>query len=186
MRILCGLGLAILISGSLAAEHHGDRAPTHSGAASNGARPSVPRSSSRFQRAPSMIMAPYAYPADYDYSAPPADQSYTDSSEAVAGAAADDSSPAPRSARASEPPVHSLILDMEDMDATPPAEPVHYYIALKDCHVYLAVAYWVQGDTLHYFLPGNTHNQVSLSLVDRDLTRRLNRESGTEVRLPGK
>jgi len=46
------------------------------------------------------------------------------------------------------------------------------------------VAYWVDGDTLHYFLPGNTHNQVSLALVDRDLTQRLNRESGVEVHLP--
>jgi hypothetical protein len=44
----------------------------------------------------------------------------------------------------------------------------------------------VEGDTLHYFLPGNTHNQVSLSLVDYDLTQRLNRESDAEVRLPGK
>jgi hypothetical protein len=39
---------------------------------------------------------------------------------------------------------------------------------------------------LHYFLPGNTHNQVSLSMVDRDLMDRLNRESGAVVRLPGK
>jgi hypothetical protein len=32
---------------------------------------------------------------------------------------------------------------------------------------------WLTGwkeSTLHYFLPGNTHNQVSLSLVDKDLT----------------
>jgi len=46
------------------------------------------------------------------------------------------------------------------------------------------VAYWVDGDTLHYFTSGNTHNQVSLSLIDRDLTQRLNKESGLEVNLP--
>jgi hypothetical protein len=46
------------------------------------------------------------------------------------------------------------------------------------------VAYWADNDTLHYFTAGNVHNQVSLSLVDRDLTTRLNRESGAEVKLP--
>ena len=60
----------------------------------------------------------------------------------------------------------------------------HFLIALKDHTVYSVVAYWVDGDTLHYFTAGNVHNQVSLSLVDRALTERLNRESGAEVKLP--
>jgi hypothetical protein len=64
------------------------------------------------------------------------------------------------------------------------AEPSHYLIAFKDHSVYSAVAYWVDGDTLHYFTSGNTHNQVSLALIDRDLTERLNKESGLEVKLP--
>jgi hypothetical protein len=63
-------------------------------------------------------------------------------------------------------------------------EPSHYLIAFKDHSIYSAVAYWVDGDTLHYFTSGNTHNQASLSLVDRDLTERLNKESGLDVRLP--
>jgi hypothetical protein len=63
-------------------------------------------------------------------------------------------------------------------------EPSHYLIAFKDHTIYSAVAYWVDGDTLHYFTSGNTHNQVSLSLIDRDLTQRLNKESGLEVELP--
>ena len=63
-------------------------------------------------------------------------------------------------------------------------EPSHYLIAFKDHSVYSAVAYWVDGDTLHYFTSGNTHNQVSVSLVDRDLTERLNKESGLEVKIP--
>jgi hypothetical protein len=74
----------------------------------------------------------------------------------------------------------------------PPREPVeepatentHYLIAFKDHTIYSAMAYWVDGDTLHYFTAGNTHNQVSLSLVDRELTTRLNKESGLEVKLP--
>jgi hypothetical protein len=63
-------------------------------------------------------------------------------------------------------------------------EPSHYLIAFKDHSVYSAVAYWVDGDTLHYFTSGNTHNQVSVSLVDRNLTERLNKESGLEVKIP--
>jgi hypothetical protein len=61
----------------------------------------------------------------------------------------------------------------------------HYLIALKDHTIYSVVAYWVDGETLHYFTAGNVHNQASLSLVDRDLTSRLNKESGKmEVNLP--
>jgi hypothetical protein len=64
------------------------------------------------------------------------------------------------------------------------AEPSHYLIAFKDHTVYSVVAYWVDGDTLHYFTSGNTHNQASISLVDQDLTNRLNKESGLEVKRP--
>jgi hypothetical protein len=42
----------------------------------------------------------------------------------------------------------------------------------------------VEGDTLHYFTEGNVHNQVSISLVDRQLTEQLNRERNVDVRLP--
>jgi len=59
-----------------------------------------------------------------------------------------------------------------------------YLFAFKDNSIYSAVAYWVDGDTLHYFTNGNTHNQVSISLVDRTLTERLNRERGVDLRLP--
>lgn len=72
-----------------------------------------------------------------------------------------------------------------------PEEPVaggdetqHYLIAFKDHTIYSAVAYWVDGDTLHYFTSGNTHNQVSVSLVDRNLTERLNKESGIDFKIP--
>ena len=65
-----------------------------------------------------------------------------------------------------------------------PAQPSHYLLAFKDHTVYSAIAYWVDGDTLHYFTAGNTHNQVSVSLVDRAVTERLNREAGVEVKLP--
>lgn len=65
-----------------------------------------------------------------------------------------------------------------------PPEPQQYLIAFKDHTIYSALAFWVDGDTLHYFTSGNTHNQVSLSLIDKPLTERLNRESGTDLHLP--
>src|ERR1035438_10722289 len=48
MRILCGLGIAVLVSGCLSAEHHGGSSPSHSGTASNGARWNGRHSAPRF------------------------------------------------------------------------------------------------------------------------------------------
>jgi len=59
-----------------------------------------------------------------------------------------------------------------------------YLLAFKDHTVYSALAYWFEGDTLHYFTPGNVHNQVSVSLIDRELTTRLNKELGIDFRMP--
>jgi endonuclease YncB( thermonuclease family) len=67
--------------------------------------------------------------------------------------------------------------------ASPADGASHYLIAFKDHTIYSAVAYWVDGDTLHYFTTGSTHNQVSLSLVDVPLTERLNKEAGEDIRL---
>ena len=60
----------------------------------------------------------------------------------------------------------------------------HYLIAFKDRTIYAATAYWVDGDTLHYFTAGNVHNQASLALVDREFTQRLNKEAGLDVKIP--
>jgi hypothetical protein len=59
-----------------------------------------------------------------------------------------------------------------------------YLIALKDHTIYATPAYWTEGDTLHYITGQNVHNQVSVDLVDRDLTNRLNRERNVDLRLP--
>ena len=67
--------------------------------------------------------------------------------------------------------------------AAEPDQP-HYLIAFKDHTIYSAVAYWFDGETLHYFTRGDTHNQASVSLIDRDLTERLNRELGIEFKMP--
>ena len=59
-----------------------------------------------------------------------------------------------------------------------------YLIAFKDHSIYSAFAYWVEGDTLHYVTPQRVHNQASLSLVDRELTEKLNRNHSMQVKLP--
>jgi hypothetical protein len=88
-------------------------------------------------------------------------------------------------APASQQPSVYQPADRQPSDSTAAdVEPARYLIAFKDHTIYSAIAYWVDGDTLHYFTSGNTHNQVSLSLIDRDLTSRLNRESGVDVKLP--
>jgi hypothetical protein len=69
-------------------------------------------------------------------------------------------------------------------DDPAPADTAYYLIAFKDHTVYSAVAYYTEGDTLHYFTSGNVHNQVSLSLVDRQLTEQLNRQRNVAVQLP--
>jgi len=69
-------------------------------------------------------------------------------------------------------------------DTAAPGDTSYYLIAFKDHTVYSAVAYYTEGDTLHYFTSGNVHNQVSLSLVDRPLTEQLNRQRNVAVRLP--
>ena len=62
----------------------------------------------------------------------------------------------------------------------------YYLIAFKDHSIYSAFAYWVEGDTLHYVTPQRVHNQASLSLVDRELTEKLNRNHSMQVKLPNK
>jgi len=54
----------------------------------------------------------------------------------------------------------------------------YYLIAYKDHSVYTALAFWMENGALHYVTPQNAHNQVSLDLLDMDLTRQLNARRG--------
>jgi len=67
--------------------------------------------------------------------------------------------------------------------APPVNENPTYLIAFKDHTIYAALAYWLEDNTLHYVTNQNTHNQVSLDLVDRELSGRLNRERNVDFRL---
>jgi hypothetical protein len=42
----------------------------------------------------------------------------------------------------------------------------------------------MEGNTLHYVSVEHSMNQVSLDLIDRDLSQRLNDERGVEFKLP--
>ena len=63
-------------------------------------------------------------------------------------------------------------------------DPVQFFIALKDGLVTTAVAYWVRERTLHYLTLQGSHNMVSLDLVDRPRSARLNEGGRVPFILP--
>lgn len=63
-------------------------------------------------------------------------------------------------------------------------QPTLYLIAFKDHTIVQALGYWMEGATLHYVTVDHDLNQVSLDLVDRDLSQRLNSERNVEFKLP--
>jgi hypothetical protein len=89
---------------------------------------------------------------------------------------------APDNAGRQPMPVYTQPEQASAEDQAPAGE--RYLLAFKDHTIYSAVAYWFDGDTLHYFTSGSMHNQVSVSLVDRDLTLRLNKELGIDFHMP--
>lgn len=67
-------------------------------------------------------------------------------------------------------------------EAQPPAP--FFLIALKDKTINAAAAYWVDGPMLNYITQPGVHVIVRLDLVDRGLSRELNRQRNVELRLP--
>jgi hypothetical protein len=70
------------------------------------------------------------------------------------------------------------------VEVPPSPEQPNYLLAFKDRNIYSAVAYWIDGGTIHYITSGNQHNQATIDLLDRPLTERLSKGSGYEVKLP--
>lgn len=66
----------------------------------------------------------------------------------------------------------------------PDDQPTIYLLAFKDHNIVPALGYWMEGNTLHYVSVEHSMNQVSLDLIDRDLSQRLNDERGVEFKLP--
>lgn len=66
----------------------------------------------------------------------------------------------------------------------PDGQPTLYLIAFKDSSIVQALGYWVEDGNLHYVSAGHTLNQISLDLIDRQLSQRLNDERNVEFKLP--
>jgi len=63
-------------------------------------------------------------------------------------------------------------------------QPTIFLIAMQDHSIRPVIAYWVQGDTLHYVSREGVLDQVSLAQVDRDFSRQLNAERDVPFALP--
>ena len=59
-----------------------------------------------------------------------------------------------------------------------------YLVAFKDHSVVQALGYWMELGTLHYISANYSENQVTLDLIDRELTTRLNAEQNIDFTLP--
>jgi hypothetical protein len=63
-------------------------------------------------------------------------------------------------------------------------QPTIFLIAMQDHSIRPVIAYWVQGDALHYVSVEGVLDQVSLAQVDRDFSRQLNAERNVPFALP--
>ena len=61
-------------------------------------------------------------------------------------------------------------------------KPTVYLLALKDGSVLQALGYWTRGSILYYVSVGYALNQISLVLIDKDVSKRLNAEQGIDFR----
>ena len=55
---------------------------------------------------------------------------------------------------------------------------------MQDHSIRPVIAYWVQGDSLHYVSVEGVLDQVSLALVNRDFSKQLNAERNVPFSLP--
>jgi hypothetical protein len=74
--------------------------------------------------------------------------------------------------------------DDTDANGLKDDQPTVFLIALTDHTVLAAIAYWVDGDTLHWVSRDAKQNHISVSLVDRDFSKQLNDERHVEFKLP--
>ena len=87
-------------------------------------------------------------------------------------------------------PRQTVRSEIHEYKPTATAEPVPaeeqpaFALVLKDGSVQSAVAVSVQDEVLHYVDPDGQHWRVPLDTVDREATRRVNREQKLELHLP--
>jgi hypothetical protein len=63
-------------------------------------------------------------------------------------------------------------------------QPTIFLIAMQDHTIRPVIAYWAQGETLHYVSVEGVLDQVSLAQVDRDFSKQLNAERNVPFALP--
>ncbi|MEO8100705.1 MAG: hypothetical protein ABI811_23610 [Acidobacteriota bacterium] len=59
-----------------------------------------------------------------------------------------------------------------------------FIIAMKDHTIFAANAYWVEDGTLNYITIQGSQNSASMDLVDREMSRRLNKDRNVSFGLP--
>jgi hypothetical protein len=121
------------------------------------------------------------YPAPQSYAPPPPPapviREYTGPATQAQGP--------PTGARALPPGAPSLPPGAPALpQGAPSNEPPLYLVAFQDGVIRAALAYWVDGATLHYVDLDHVQKQVALASVDRGLSDRLNRERRVDFRLP--
>lgn len=146
-----------------------------------------------YNRGRSAVIVPYIYPAfGYGYGGPGYGYGFGDPGYSYAPPpppdAVDYGQPAPPPDPNQYPPEqipqpdNSALQIYQSQGPTPEEQAMnegrYYLIAYKDHSVYTALAYWMENGALNYVTPQSAHNQVSLDLVDLDLTKQLNARHG--------
>lgn len=65
-----------------------------------------------------------------------------------------------------------------------PNAPKVFLIALKDGTLRQSVAFWAEGEKLHFVQPDHKQDSVLLTNLDRESSKRFNSERGLEIKLP--
>ena len=86
--------------------------------------------------------------------------------------------PAPAPQQTPRPVMH------EYRDEYGQSRDVTYLIAFRDGVIRAAVAYWVDGDTLHYVTRDHQERTTPLDSIDRSFSERLNRDQRVPFHLP--
>lgn len=205
------LVVMMLVAGSCAWAQHGGGGGAHSGAARS-ARGS--RSTQHYLAPPPVSHPGHAYGTIVPYPVFYGSYYFCDPAYCNPAAPADENAPAPANnysddsgayGAPGQPPVvlvnpgyqpqtaNGVMHDYSNANLPPPGpspnakpddQPNIYLIAMTDHTILAAIAYWVDGDTLDYITQDGDQNRVSLALVDREFSRKLNSDRGIEFRLP--
>lgn len=151
-------------------------------------------------RRPGAIAYPVAVPVYaggyYPYDPPPAQVVYAAPATPFTAAVQPPEQPAPvviinQYFRADEPPVTetaqaatTATAAVQTTPAAPSRQETIFMIAMKDHNVYTANAYWIEDGALHFISTDGDERRVSMNEVDRDLSRRLNRDRNVAFGLP--